>query len=95
MIEIHLGGCKGIQDPKDMHGSTINVGDNLSWDYGCDYYQSDPDRIKPWMKEAIFIVKEHESGKGLCATGINKDLYLHDFRFKFCEIVELKQEQDK
>ena len=40
------------------------------------------------MLTPIFIVKEHSLGDGLCAVGINKDLYLHDFRFKCCEILQ-------
>lgn len=81
-LKVYLNGCSGIEKPVDMHGNEISIGDKLSWDYGCPYYK---DKIVPWMKEPIFIVKAHRNGKGLCAEGINKELYLHDFRFKYCE----------
>ena len=84
MMKIRLKGCSGIQNPVDMHGQAINVGDRLSWDYG-DYHQGAD--VESWMKEPMFVVEPHPSGRGLCAVGIEKPLYLHDFRFKHCELV--------
>ena len=84
MAKMYLGGCSGIEKPVDMNGIEIKVGDKLSWDYGDD----DTNGNKPdeWMVRPIFIVKNHTSGKGLFAQGIHKELYLHDFRFKYCQI---------
>lgn len=66
-----------------MHGTPIKAGDRLSWDFGDPYYQEKD--VKDWMKQPVFVVVAHESGNGLCAVGIDKKLYLHDFRFKYCE----------
>lgn len=72
-----------IQAPVDMHGNLIKAGDKLSWDFGDPYYQRTG--VEPWMREPVFVVKQHESGTGFFAVGISKDLFLHDFRFKYCE----------
>lgn len=84
-LEIYINGCSGIISPVDMHGNQIKAGDKLSWDFGDPYYQKNG--VEEWMKKAIFVVVPHESGSGLCAVGIEKKLYLHDFRFKYCELV--------
>jgi len=84
MIKAYFNGCKGIQNPLDKNGKVIKVGDKLSWDYGDERKKSD---IKDWMLKPIFKVENHKSGKGLCAKGIDENLYLHDFRFKYCEII--------
>lgn len=80
-MRVHLAGCSGIQAPVDMHGVPINVGDRLSWDFG-DYPAAE---VKAWMAEPVFVVEQLASGRGLCAVGIEKQLYLHDFRFKYCK----------
>lgn len=81
-MKVHLKGCSGIQAPADRHGVPITVGDRLSWDFG----DAPPGtKVEDWMKEAVFVVEEHPSGRGLCAVGIKAQLYLHDFRFRFCE----------
>lgn len=87
-MKIYLGGCKGIKNPTDLNGDVISVGDRLSWDYAS--RDKEPDN---WMLKPIFIVKNHKSGKGLFAEGINKELYLHDFRFEFCEIIKGKNHE--
>ena len=79
-MKVYLNGCSGIKVPRDIDGTIINAGDQLTFDYG------DSDEVKDWMLEAIFKVEAHESG-GLCARGIHKELYLHDFRFKHCKVV--------
>ncbi len=81
-LKMYFMGCSGIKNPVDMEGKSISVGDRLSWDYSD--LGEDP---VPWMLKPIFIVAEHKSGKGLCAIGIDKDLYLHDFRFQYCRII--------
>jgi hypothetical protein len=81
-------GCLGIKRPVDANGKRIKEGDKLTWDFHDDYYQK-RDAVEPWMKEAFYIVRKHESGCGLCAVGIyNSRFYLHDFRFELCEIVK-------
>jgi hypothetical protein len=79
---MYFKGCSEIKKPADANGKEIKVGDELTWDF-----HDDLDEIKDWMRKPIFKVELHPSGKGLCAKGIHKDLYLHDFRFKYCEIV--------
>ena len=84
MAKVYLNGCAGIDPLVDMNGEPISIGDQLSWDYGDPYYQKKG--VDDWMLGPIFNVVEHKSGRGLCAKGINKDLYLHDFRFEFCKV---------
>ena len=84
-MEVFLGGCSGIKDPIDANGKKIKEGDQLTWDFHDNFYQKKG--VEDWMKRPVFIVEKHESGKGLCAFGItNRNLYLHDFRFEFCEL---------
>lgn len=72
-------GCSGITEPVDIEGNIIREGDILTYDYGDSVNQ------KPWMFSPTYVVVKHKSGKGLCAIGVSKDLYLHDFRFKNCK----------
>ena len=81
----YLGGSSGIETPLDFIGNEIKVGDNLSWDMH-DKFTTENGGIKDWMNKPIFNVKKMESG--FFAEGINEDLYLHDFRFKYCEIMK-------
>jgi len=84
-MKIYLGGCSGIDKPVDANGKEITEGCNLTWDFHDEYHQEKG--VDDWMKKPIFVVKKHLSGKGLCAVGIDKNLYLHDFRFKYCEVI--------
>jgi hypothetical protein len=84
-MKLYLNGCSCIEAPLDMHGNQIKSGDLLSWDFG-DLSKSNME-IEDWMKKPVFKVMCHKSGNGLCAQGINKPLYLHDFRFKYCELI--------
>lgn len=84
-ITMYLGGGAGIIKPTDANGVEIKVGDKLTCDFHDDYYKEC--EVEDWMREAVFIVEDHPSGKCLCGRGIHKELYLHDFRFKYCEIV--------
>lgn len=84
-MKAHFMGCSGIENPVDANGKEIKAGDKLTWDFHDDYYKET--RIEDWMKKPIFLVEQHKSGNGLCATGIEKELYLHDFRFKYCEVI--------
>tara|TARA_R110000850_G_scaffold225263_1_gene350598 strand:+ start:209 stop:454 length:246 start_codon:yes stop_codon:yes gene_type:complete len=79
-MKAYFKGCSGIKNPVDFKGHEIKVGDQLSYDY------RDCADIKAWMKKPAYKVQEHKSG-GLFATGMNNELYLHDFRFEYCEII--------
>lgn len=85
-VRLYFGGCKGIKHPRDANGRLIKVGDKLSWDFH--ERLANGDSVEEWMRDAIFVVEEHRSGNGLCARGIHKGLYLHDFRFRHCEVVD-------
>lgn len=84
-ISVYLGGGKGIKEPTDVNGKVVKAGDKLTWDFHDGFYKEDD--IEDWMLKPIFIVEEHPSAGCLCGRGIHKELYLHDFRFKFCEVV--------
>jgi hypothetical protein len=81
-MKVYFRGCSGIEKPVDFNGKEIKPGDHLTWDFHDDIEVSD------WMIKPIFVVEKHVSGKGLCARGIHEKLYLHDFRFKYCETIE-------
>ncbi|MGF1905303.1 hypothetical protein [Aliivibrio salmonicida] len=85
-IKLYLGGGEGIDKPVDALGNEISIGDKLSWDFHDDFYQKKG--VDDWMRKAIYIVEAHPNGKCLCGRGIAQELYLHDFRFKCCEIVK-------
>lgn len=85
-ITMYLGGGKGIEKPLDANGNEIKVGDKLTWDFHDECHEEN--HIKDWMRKPIFVVEEHPSGKCLCGRGIEKKLYLHDFRFRYCEIIQ-------
>lgn len=78
MTKTYFCGCSGIVTPVDMNGCQIVEGDQLTWDYG------DLSEAQEWMRKPIFTVERHEGG-GLCARGIDKPLFLHDFRFKYTQ----------
>jgi len=84
-MKAYIYGCEGIKNPVDANGKEIHEGDRLTWDFHDDFYKTNG--VKEWMKQPIFVVKKDRSGLGLCAVGINKNLYLHDFRFKYCEVI--------
>lgn len=85
-VKAYFRGGKGIENPVDFHGTEIQVGDKLSWDFHDDYYEKNG--VEDWMKKDIFIVQKNEEKGFFFATGIYKELYLHDFRFKHCEIIK-------
>ena len=85
-MKIYMNGTSGIKDPVDFDGNKIKAGDELTYDY-LDPFFGDRD-MSNYAGVATYKVKHHESGGGLYAVGINKKLYLHDFRFKYCKVVK-------
>ena len=85
-MSFYFAGCTGIKNPKDWSGVEIKEGDKLSFDY------HDMESVGDNLKKALFLVEKHPSGDGLCAKGIHRDSYLHDFRFEYCDIVNDKGE---
>ena len=80
MATMYFKGTSDIASPVDLDGREIVVGDHLSWDH------EDSEDLAPWMLEPIFVVEAHPRG-GLCGKGLNKPLYLHDFRFKEARVI--------
>jgi len=86
-MKVYFKGCSLIEKPVDFHGKEIKVGDKLTWDFHCQHYEKEGGfYFKEWMKTPIFLVKEHTSG-GFFGEGMFNELYLHDFRFALCEII--------
>ena len=81
-MKMYIKGGKGIESPTDADGKKIEVGDKLSWDYVDGNKQP-----MEWMLRPIFEVKFNKEKGFYFAAGIEKDLYLHDFRFKYTRIV--------
>ena len=81
-MKIYLKSGSGIENPVDIDGNKIKVGDKLSWAYGD--RGKDPEE---WMLKPIYEVKFNNDEGFYFATGINKELYLHDFRFEFAKIM--------
>lgn len=66
----------------DKNNKDIYDGDILNWDY------SGTTEYNDWMNKPHYIVT-FEDGYRLCGKGIDKEkkLYLHAFRFKYCEVM--------
>ena len=84
-MKMYFNGTSGIKKPVDFDGNEIGVGDTLTFDYLTENVT--PEKTARYKDKEVFVVKEHHSGKGLFAEGIKLNLYLHDFRFKFCRII--------
>jgi len=92
-MKMYFKGTSGIENPTDFNGKVIKEGDILTGDW---FDNSD----HSWMKktEQEMQIRFHQPtykvksipGKGLYADGIDRDLYLHDFRFKYCKILNQK-----
>lgn len=96
MATMYFKGGKGIQNPIDFNGEEIKEGDILTSDSFDPYFDSNfyNKHYPKWSEEDIskrkhtptYIVKWNEKGF-FYGAGINQELYLHDFRFKFTKIV--------
>lgn len=84
-VKVYFRGGEGLKNPIDANGNVIKVGDKLSWDFHDDFYQKSG--VKDWMRTTRYVVELKSNGT-LFGRGIDADTYLHDFQFKYCEIVE-------
>ena len=95
-IKMYFKGGKGILNPKDFNENEIKVGDILTNDsfdpffddkfYEIHYPEWSKEKIEEHKNKPTYVVKYNEKGF-FYAEGINQDLYLHDFRFKFTKIL--------
>lgn len=95
-MKMYFKSGKGIEAPIDFNGVQIKEGDILTTDNFDDlfddkFYQT---HYPTWTKEDIekrkhtptYVVKCNQNGL-FYGVGINNDLYLHDFRFKYTKVV--------
>lgn len=93
---MYLKGGKGIEKPVDFDGTEIKEGDTLTYDgfdpyFDENYYKKNHpswsrEMIYQWKHKPVYRVKYNPKGF-FFAEGIEKNLYLHDFRFKYTKIV--------
>lgn len=84
-MEIYFMGTSGIECPKGFDGNNIDIGDKLTFDYLDPCFKDDD--MTSYVDKPVYIVKEDSGGDGLYGEGIYEDLYLHDFRFKYCRVI--------
>jgi hypothetical protein len=84
-MKVYLSGTSEIKSPVDFDGNEITEGDTLTFDYLDPFFEKKD--TSGCVDKPIYKVMMHKSGKGLYAQGINDELYLHDFRFKYCRKV--------
>tara|TARA_R110000822_G_scaffold25937_16_gene78509 strand:+ start:2344 stop:2868 length:525 start_codon:yes stop_codon:yes gene_type:complete len=94
MPEMYLFGGKGITNPVDVFGNPIHEGDILTHSWFEDDYVKfynvqfdiwDSDKIEASVHEATYVVQYNVEKEYYYATGIKKELYMHDFRFEYCK----------
>lgn len=88
-VKTYFKGTSGIENPVDVDGKPIKVGDVLtfSWfDAVVVEHSKSPEDWDRYIHEPVFLVKAHKNG-GLFAESLNPKhyLYLHDFKFKHCK----------
>ncbi len=96
-VKMYFKGGKGILNPLDFDGNEIKEGDILTNDYFDEFFNDDfyTEHYPNWTKQDIeerkhkptYIVKYNQKGF-FYGAGIEQDLYLHDFRFKFTKIIK-------
>ncbi len=94
---MYFKGGKGIKNPIDFNGFEIKEGDILTTDNFDDFFNDEfyKTHYPNWTKEDIYkskytptyLVKWNEKGF-FYGVGINQELYLHDFRFKYTKITK-------
>jgi len=95
-MKMYFKGGKGIKKPTDIDGKEIKEGFILTSDSFDDVFD---DRFyktfyPSWTKEDIekrkhkptYKVKWNDKGF-FYGVGLNQELYLHDFRFKYTKVV--------
>lgn len=85
-MKIYLNGTSGIKKPVDHDGNEIQCGDFLTYDYLDPFFQ-DRD-MSEHENKPVYEVKKHKSGLGFFGSGLKSELYIHDFRFKYCRIIK-------
>lgn len=95
-MKIYLMGGHGIEKPVDFNGVEIKAGDLLTSDffdtifyeefYKKHFSSKTSEDIKEIKNKATYLVKWNEKGF-FYGEGIEMELYLHDFRFKYTKIV--------
>lgn len=93
---MYFKGGKGIKKPVDFNGIEIKEGSILTTDNFDEFFNNDfyKKHYPNWTKEDIekrkheptYLVKWSDKGF-FYGIGINQELYLHDFRFKYTKVV--------
>lgn len=97
-MKFYFKGGSEIKEPVDYDGNLISVGDIITTDYLDPFFSSDVfighskfdvagDFIAKYEGKGCYEVKLTDDGKSLYGCGIGSDLYLHDFRFKYCRVI--------
>lgn len=97
-MKMYFKGGKGILNPTDFNGDEIKSGNILTGDYFDPFFDEKyyKTHFPKWSKEEIeehkhkplYIVKYNDKGF-FYGEGIDKELYMHDFRFKFTKKIEI------
>ncbi len=93
---MYFKGGAGIEKPIDFNGKEIKDGDTLTSDLFDDFFDKkfykthypnwSEDDIEERKHMPIYMVKWNPKGF-FYGVGINQELYLHDFRFKYTKVV--------
>lgn len=96
MTKMYFKGGKGIKNPVDFNGNEIKVGDILTADsfsgddsfYATYYPNLTKEEVESRKNKPTYIVQYNAEKEFFFANGIEHELYLHDFRFKYTKIVK-------
>ena len=96
-MKVYFKGGYGIENPIDYNGNPIKEGDILTSDCFDDFFNQEfyKKNYPDWTDEDIKVMKHSPTYKVkwnpkgfFYGVGIERNLYLHDFRFKFTKIIE-------